>query len=306
MKRLWLTGADGFVGQHVARAIAAAPSQAISLVSAASPLELRDGASVDRVVEHVLRDGADWVLHLAAMSFVPDSIRDPETCFDVNLMGTVRLLNALVRHGFKGRFLYVSSADVYGATNESAMPLTEASPTLPRNPYAASKLAAEAASLQQYRAGLIDVVVARPFNHIGTGQRADFVVPSVARQLALIARGEQPATIRLGDTSVTRDFSDVRDIVAAYLALLQSGRSGDIYNVCSGQERRVADVVARLVALSGCNAVIESDSARLRPGEQRRAVGACDRLRRDTAWSIRCEWDDTLNTILEDWKQRLT
>jgi GDP-4-dehydro-6-deoxy-D-mannose reductase len=305
MNRLWMSGADGFVGQHVAREIAAGRYPDVTLLNGPTAFELRDAAAVDRTIAEVVAQGAHWIIHLAAMSFVPDSVRDPLACFDINLMGTLRLIDALQRHGFKGRFLLVSSADVYGATSDTPLPLAETTPPLPRNPYAASKHAAEIACQQRQRSSDIDLVIARPFNHVGSGQRADFVLPTVARQLALIAAGQQAPSIRLGDIAVSRDFTDVRDIVAAYIALLRYGRTGEVYNVCSGEERVVSDVVARLVALSGCAARVECEPARLRPGEQRRAVGSAAKIRRDTGWSPGYGWDETLTAILEDWKQRV-
>jgi len=305
MNWLWMSGADGFVGQYVAREIATGQYPDVAVLDAPTAFELRDAGAVDRTIAEVVAQGANWIIHLAAMSFVPDSLRDPLACFDINLMGTLRLLDALQRYGFKGRFLLVSSADVYGATSDTPLPLEETTPALPRNPYAASKLAAEIACQQRQRSGDIDLVIVRPFNHVGAGQRADFVLPTVARQLALIAAGQQAPNIRLGDIAVSRDFTDVRDIVAAYIALLRHGRAGEVYNVCSGEERVVSDVVARLVALSGCAASVECEGARLRPGEQRRAVGSAAKIKRDTGWSPRYGWDETLTAILEDWKLRV-
>src|SRR5690606_19227156 len=164
-------------------------------------------------------DPPDAVIHLAGQTFVPESFRDPSRTIQVNLLGTLNLLQALKRGGFNGTFLFVSSGDVYGQVAESALPISEELAPKPRNPYAVSKVAAELLCQQWGYAEGWRVLVARPFNHIGPGQAADFVVPSMARQMVGRAAGERRVTLEVGDIDVTRDFLDVRDVVSAYFAL---------------------------------------------------------------------------------------
>jgi GDP-4-dehydro-6-deoxy-D-mannose reductase len=145
----------------------------------------------------------------------------------------------------------------------------------------------------------------RSFNHIGPGQSDRFVVADFARQVIEIRNGRRDPVIRTGDIDVTRDFTDVRDVVRAYLLLLDQGRSGEAYNVCSGSERSVRHVLSRLLELAAVNARVEQDPSRLRRNEQRRMCGSNRKLRRDTGWSPEISLDTSLRHILDNWEARL-
>jgi GDP-4-dehydro-6-deoxy-D-mannose reductase len=247
----------------------------------------------------------DWVVHLAAQSHVPQSWSDPARTLEVNVCGTANLLNALSEADFRGRLLYVSSADVYGSVVDADLPLTEDTPLTPRSPYASSKVAAEVLCRQWALTRDLDVVIARPFNHTGPRQRPDFALPGFAREIAAIKRGRQPAQVLAGDLDVTRDFLDVRDVVNAYLALLAGGRGGQTYNVCSGREVHLADALRRLVDMAGVQAEIAVDPARFRPAEQRRVYGSHAKLTADTGWVPRIPLDETLQQLLDYWIREL-
>jgi GDP-4-dehydro-6-deoxy-D-mannose reductase len=245
------------------------------------------------------------VVHLAAQSHVPQSWSDPAHTLAVNVCGTANLLNALAGTGFRGRLLYVSSADVYGSVPPPALPVTEQAPLAPRSPYASSKVAAEVLCRQWARTRQLDVVIARPFNHTGAGQRAEFVLPGFAREIAAIKLGRKAPQVLAGDLDVTRDFLDVRDVVNAYLALLARGNSGETYNVCSGREVHIGDVLHRLIALAGVQAGVAVDPARFRPSEQRRMCGSHARITADTGWVARIGLDQTLQQLLDYWTREL-
>lgn len=296
MNRLLVTGASGFVGHHVAAAVAAGGFGETRLLAWPAGVDLRDAAAVAAVLDELR---PEQVLHLAAQSFVPRAFEDPTETFAVNVQGTVHLLDGLRRRGFRGRFLYASSGDVYGLVPETGLPVGPAHPTAPRNPYAASKVAAEQACLAFHRAEGFDALIARPFNHVGPGQDARFVLPALVRQVVDIAAGRQPAVIEAGDIDTTRDFLDVRDVVGAYAAMLRSGRPGATYVVASGVERRIRDLLTRLCTLAGVEAEIRQDPAKLRPAEQRRMAGDATALRTDTGWAPRFDLDTTLSDILE-------
>jgi GDP-4-dehydro-6-deoxy-D-mannose reductase len=298
---LFITGASGFVGRHVLAEAASGGFGGLTAVAASAGLDLRDRDAVEAELASV-RPAA--VLHLAAQSSVPASFENPRHTLDVNLGGTLNLLEALTSTGFSGRLLYVSSGDIYGAVPEQDLPVTETRLPAPRNPYAVSKVAAELLCLQAAMGGRFEVIVARPFNHIGPGQDERFVVPSLAAQVVRIAEGAREGSITAGDIDVTRDFSDVRDVVRAYAALLRQGRSGEIYNVASGSETRVSDILATLVALAGIDATTHQDASRLRPSEQRRMVASADKLRRDTGWAPRFAIQQTLTDILDNFRTK--
>ncbi|NII56420.1 GDP-mannose 4,6-dehydratase [Luteibacter sp. SG786] len=293
---LYLTGASGFVGKHVLAEAQRGVFGDTGVASASAGLDLRDAVAVLADIDAIR---PDTVVHLAAQSFVPESFVRPRDTIDTNLIGTLNLLEALKSTGFRGRMLYVSSGDVYGAVPEADLPVVEAQPPMPRSPYAVSKVAAELLCRQYQLSVDFEIVVARPFNHIGPGQDVRFVVPSLARQVARIAAGMEPAEILAGDIDVTRDFSDVRDVVGAYAALLRSGRAGEIYNVCSGREVKIRDILMILCRQAGVAPDIRQDAAKLRPSEQRRMVASSGKLAGDTGWAPQWTLERTLQQILD-------
>jgi len=294
--RLLVTGATGFVGRHVAGAIKAGVFGEFGFVGAPANLDIRDEDGVATMIADLRPDA---VLHLAAQSFVPRSFEDPRETFDVNLIGTLNIVRGLSRSGFKGRMIYVSSGDVYGQVPESALPVSETLLPKPRSPYAVSKIAAEQLCLQWQRTEGLDVMIARPFNHVGPGQDARFVLPGLAAQVVSIADGNSAAVIEAGDIDTSRDFTDVRDIVAAYAAMLRHGASGSIYLVGSGTERRVRDLLMSMCAIEGIDPEIRQNPERLRPSEQRRMAADSTLLRVDTGWAPRIEFEVTLQDIIK-------
>lgn len=301
---LLLTGASGFVGRHVTEMYGQKirgqeMMECVPLGAGDDPVDLRDAAAVTKAVRMAMeRDAPEAVLHLAAQSHVPTSFDDPAGTFAVNFTGTLHLLQALAGAGFRGRLLYVSSGAVYGLVPGGALPVTETFPSRPRDPYAVSKAAAEALCYQWSVTGPFEIVVARPFNHTGPGQTREFALPEFAAQLAEMRSGSRPPVLEVGDLSVTRDFCDVRDVVRAYTLLLAKGRNGEVYNVCSGTERKLADIVDTLARLAGVSPSIETKAGRLRPAEQPRMCGSPEKLRRDTGWTPETPWEDTLRDLL--------
>ena len=271
------------------------------LVDTPETWDLRDPVATSAIVDAAAPDA---VLHLAAQSWVPDAFRDPETTLNVNLLGTLHLLQALKRTGFKGRMLYVGTGDVYGHVPEDALPVTETRLPAPRNPYSVSKLAAEALCYQWTVTEAVDIVLARPFNHIGAGQSDRFVVSDFARQVAQIKCGRREPVVAVGDIDVTRDFTDVGDVVEAYFALVRSGVKGEIYNVCSGRDHSIRHVLERLAALAGVRVASEQDPARMRSAEQRRMRGDPDKVRRATGWRAATPLDESLAAMLRYWEGR--
>ena len=291
---LLLTGANGFVGQYVQAAMPCVPLP--------DGLDLRDRAALTAAVAAIRPDA---VLHLAAQSFVPASFENPHETFDINFTGTLNLLEALQAAEFRGRMLFVGSGDTYGQVAEAALPVREDHPLRPRNPYAVSKVAAEALCYQWSQTSGFEIVMVRPFNHIGPGQSPRFAIADFAKQVMEIRLGRRAPLLQVGNIDVTRDFTDVRDVVRAYGLLLERGRNGEIYNVCSGQEYRIRDLLQRLLTLAGVEATIEQDPARLRRAEQRRMVASFAALHRDTGWQPAIPMEQSLQDLLNDWEKRL-
>lgn len=301
-KRLFVTGAQGFVGQYIQAAVQSDEHAIFEVVCAEDQYDITDRESLDRVIK---RARPDAVIHLAAQSHVPTSFSDPELTYRVNFFGTLTLLQALAANDFVGRMLFVGSADSYGLVEEQDLPISEKQALRPRNPYAVSKVAAEALCYQWSQTGPFDVVIARPFNHIGPGQAESFAISGFAKQIAEIVAGLRVPELTVGDLQVTRDFTDVRDIVEAYLLLLLKGESGEAYNVGSGQERSLSELLEELIQIAGVSATIKIDSARFRPAEQRRVACDAAKLRVRTGWHPRNSMNETLVEIIQYWVRKI-
>ncbi|WP_447744083.1 GDP-mannose 4,6-dehydratase [Pseudomonas nicosulfuronedens] len=295
-KRLLVTGLSGFVGTQLRTSL----PDGWRIVDIPR-VDLRQPGALD---DFLVDRPPHAVIHLAGQTFVPQAFRDPAGTLQVNLIGTLNLLESLKRCGFAGAFLYVSSGDVYGQVSEDQLPITELQLPRPRNPYGVSKLSAELLCQQWSFTEPWRMMVARPFNHVGMGQKADFVIPAIARQLARIRHGLQDAVIEVGDIDVTRDFLDVRDVLAAYFALLEKGRSGEVYNVCSGQEYRLRDLIGQMALLAGVDLQIRQDPQKMRIAEQRRVRGSNAKLQSETGWKPAHGMEQILLDVLADWDVR--
>ena len=295
-KRVFLTGGAGFVATRMVEHLAGSAWQ-----THASSTDILDGEALQAELRQCQ---PDIVLHLAAQSHVPTSFREPELTARVNFDGTRSLLTALDQSGFAGALVFVGSGDMYGLAPETSLPIRETQALRPRNPYAASKVAAEAWCMQHSLHSQYRIVMARAFNHIGRGQNAQFVLPAMAEQLVAIERGQRPPILETGDLDVTRDFTNVSDVLDAYLALAEKGVSGEVYNVCSGVEYRVRDLVAQMIVMTGLNIQLQNDPARFRKAEQTRVVGDNSKLRADTGWAPKVDIAASLAEILDDWRAR--
>ena len=309
--RAFVTGLDGFVGQWLGRELLEAgvevaggsrtprPSYTVLTPGEASRIkwfafELTDSPALAAAL-------AEWrpqaIYHLAAQAFVGDALADPPATFETNVLGTARLLEAAKETTPEATVLYVGSADAYGPVSPSDLPLRESLPLNPANPYAASKAAAEIIALQYARAGMLRVVATRSFNHTGPGQRPAFAVPGFAKQIADIAKGAQPPKMQAGNLETKRDFSDVRDVVRAYRLLVERGKPGTAYNVCSGKSVAMHAIVDELMRIASIHAPIEVDAQRLRPNDTPEIVGDNTLLRADTGWQPTIEWSQTLRDV---------
>lgn len=238
----------------------------------------------------------DQVFHLAAQPFVPLAIEDPWVTYDINVGGTLTLLEGLHRTKKKCRFLYISSADVYGLQDQSNLPFSESLEPQPLNPYSGSKLAAES-YCRQYNnySPYIDTIIARPFNHIGIGQKKEFVVPNFCIQIKeAISSGKKE--IRVGDLTPTRDFTNVKDIVSAYQILMRLGVPGEIYNISSGIEISIEDLIKKLITISGEEIVCVTDQERVRTTETSRLIGDNTKMK-TLGWKPKYSLEETLKEI---------
>lgn len=292
--RVLVTGSSGFVGHWLLSHLDQAGDDAVTL---SDDLDVRDAGALR---EAVAASGAEGIVHLAAQASVGLSWQDAHTTFEINALGTLHLLDAAYAAGPRPRVLLVSSAEVYGLLSPGDLPVGEDHPFAPTNPYAASKAAAELLGIQAWLGRGLEVMRARPFNHTGPGQRADFVVPSLARQVVDVLR-DKAGEVRVGNLDVRRDITDVRDVVRAYRLLLDGGTPGAAYNVCSGVSLPIADIAGRLLGIAGVDAPVVVDPDRVRPVDQPDLRGNPARLSEATGWCPEIDLDRTLGDVLGYW-----
>jgi GDP-4-dehydro-6-deoxy-D-mannose reductase len=308
-----VTGADGFVGQWLVRALLAQGMKVCGTIRGDAPLlttlgqdlaaqvrwervELADSTAIGDLVRRAV---PSVVFHLAAQSSVPQSQRKPLQTLETNVMGTVRLLEAVRMHAPVATVLVVGSSDAYGIVGERELPLGEDAPLRPTNPYAASKAAAEIIALQYARSERVRTIATRSFNHTGPGQSPAFAIASFAKQIAAVKDKRQTATIRTGDLSPRRDLCDVRDVAGAYLRLASDGNVGEVYNVCSGRDVSMREVVDELARLAGVRVEARQDPELVRPVDNPMLRGDPSRIFAQTGWQAATPLSTTLADLLE-------
>ena len=315
--KVLVTGAGGFVAAHLVDFLrteapdaelfgmvrpqtgaARGPGAGISLVEA----DVNDPAGAEAALDEVV---PDRIVHLAGQSSVHRSWIEPGSTLRTNVLGLVNLLDAVRRRGLRPAVLVVGSAEEYGPVDPAELPITERTPLRPSSPYAVSKVAQAALARLYGPAGGMRVVLTRTFHHTGPGRGEAFAESSFARQLAEIEAGLRPPVLRVGNLDAVRDYTDVRDVVRAYWALLDRGEGGEVYNVCSGRGRPVRELLDALLRAAGADAEVQVDPARLRRADVPVLVGDPSRLRDATAWEPRIPLERTLVDLLEDWRQRV-
>ncbi|MFO0811089.1 MAG: GDP-mannose 4,6-dehydratase [Gemmataceae bacterium] len=313
--RILVTGVTGFVGGHLAESLLAAGGAEVCGIARRRdwPAEWRHLAAnvvlhaadlVDsECVESVLRTVApNQIYHLAGYAQTGQSFREPDAAWAGNLTGTRSLYDAVIRWGGKPRIVFVSSGLIYSMSEHPGQPVNEETPFRPVSPYAASKAAADLLSYQMTRHPGLEIVTVRPFNQIGPRQSSQFAVGSFARQLARIERGLDEPRLETGDLSAKRDLTDVRDMVEAYRAAMESGESGEAYNAGTGTAVSMQEVVDGLCALCLKRVEVVTKTERLRPADAAVVVADATKLRTATGWEPRYSLRQTLCDTLDYWR----
>jgi GDP-4-dehydro-6-deoxy-D-mannose reductase len=311
-----ITGGGGFVGSHLAELLLAEgmevcalvrslentghlPTRQPSLSIAAADVRRED--SVRRVVQDA---APDRIYHLAAYSEPRRSLQEPLPAYQTNLTGTWNVLDAARSLSRLPRSLCVSSGQVYDA-GACLGALSESAPIKPETPYSASKLCAEIVAAQYHATWDLPAVVVRPFNCIGPRQSPSFVCSNFAKQMVEISLGIRPAIVRVGNLSQERDFTDVRDAVRAFALVLERGKPGEAYNVCSGTLHSIREVIDTLAEIAKLKITVETDAARMRAVDQPRILGDASKLNRDTGWQPEISFRQSLKDLIEYWHKRI-
>ncbi len=313
--RALITGVAGFVGSHLVDALLAETdwqvwgtflfdSDRANIVGAVSAIQadLRDPEAVRALIE---QSQPDYIFHLAGQAYVPQSWADPWDTYETNIRSQLNLLQSVAAAGLTPRIIAVGSNEEYGLVRASDLPLDEDTPLRPNNPYSVSKIAQDFMGLQYFLNQQLPIIRVRPFNHIGPRQNERFVAPSFAKQIVEIERGLRPPVLRLGNMTAQRDFTDVRDMVRAYILGAQRGAPGEVYNIGSGRARSVREMLDIMLAASPIQITEETDPARFRPSDV--PISCCDptRFKQQTGWEPRLSFEQTLQDILEDWRNRI-
>lgn len=310
--RILVTGAAGFVASHLGEMCAERDDleliglQRPTSVTRVLPKGFVAGVEADLLDQEGLKEAVrearpDSIIHLAGQSSVHESYRNPGGTLLANVLGTQHLLFAAEKAQVR-RVLVVGSADEYGDIRPEDGPLREDRPLAPLSPYAVSRVAQGALCSEFARRKTVEIVRTRTFPHTGKRRGAVFAESSFARQLAEIELERAAPVIQVGNLDAIRDFSDVREVIQAYLLLLERGKSGAVYNVCSGKGVAMREILAALVALSTVEVEIHVDPSRLRPSDLPVLVGDPSRLREATGFAPSGVLDRALADLLLDWR----
>lgn len=316
MKKILITGISGFAGSFLAEYLASQRNIEIygTYLADASLEYLKnirskifvgkvDLIQKNRVADFIRKVKPDFIYHLAALSSPADSFKNPEETIVNNIVAQLNLFEAVRDIGLiHARILVISSGDSYGIVNIDDLPIDENTPFMPVSPYAVSKITQDYLALQYHLSYRLQVIRARPFNHIGPRQSPNFVVASFAKRIAEIERGIIKPVLRVGNLETKRDFTDVRDMVRAYVLILEKGKIGDVYNIGSGKAYEISQIVDKLLSFAKKKIEIKVDKSLLRPNDT--PVLLCDnrKFKKVTNWEPQMPLDITLQDTLDYWR----
>ncbi len=247
----------------------------------------------------------DYIFHLAAQSSVARSWKQPQETMEINLLGLLNLLEAVRKQGIDPKILIPCSSDEYGKVEEKDIPITEDHPLRPQNPYALSKLFQELLARQYYESYKTYIVMTRAFNHTGPGQREGFVCSDFAKQIAEAEAGIREPVVYVGNLSARRDFTDVRDIVRAYWLVINQGKPGETYNVCSERAYAIKKILDILLEMTKTAIEVRVDPEKNRPVDTPVLVGDASKIRKLTGWRPEISFEKTLEDVLNYWRRKI-
>jgi len=309
MKRALITGSEGFVGGHLLKELLENGYEVFGTTLKATPdtgsnIYVCDITNEEQIKTLLDELKPDSIFHLAAVASPAVSFKQPKFTFEVNTLGTMNILEAIrLIPDYNPRILIVGTSEEYGFVTPDQMPVTEATTFNPVSPYSVSKLATYYFSNVHVRSYKTDIVYAASFNHTGPGQLPGFISPDVAKQIVAIERGEQEPILYTGNLDAERDMSDVRDVVRAYRLIVENGKTGERYNVCSGKSIKVKKIVNHLIKLSNKKIKHKIDPARNRPSDMPILLGSHKKLTKETGWKPQISLKKTLEDLLNWYRE---
>lgn len=315
-KKVLITGATGFAGSYLAKLLCEKKlyevhgtylnDESIQNVNSLkdslllSQIDLTKKEDVYALI-HTIKP--DVVYHLAAFTSPADSFKNPSEAIMNNVTVQINLLEALRETKLlQTHILIVSSADVYGAVSPIELPISETTALYPTNPYAVSKITQDYLGLQYFLSYKLPIIRVRPFNHIGPRQSPQFVVASFAKKIAEIEKRRREPVLTVGNLDAKRDFTDVRDMVSAYILAIEKGKPGEVYNLGSGKSHKISDIVEKLLSFSKTKITISTDASLLRPSDTPDSVCDYGKFHKQTGWEPKIPLGQTLKETLDYWR----
>jgi GDP-4-dehydro-6-deoxy-D-mannose reductase len=315
--RILITGVTGFAGGFLADALLKQAEVRLTGVGRESQwppatqhlagrvelhgLDLCDSSRIEILLRQFQ---PEQIYHLAGYAHVGRSFHEPHAAWAGNLNSTLALYDAVQLWGGKPRILYVSSGQIYGEPEHPDQVFDERSPLRPNSPYGASKAAADLASFQYTRAPGLDIVRVRPFNHIGPRQSPEFAAAHFAKQIIEIERNRRPPLLETGNLGSLRDLTDVRDMVRAYVLLMEKGQTGEVYNAAAGEVHSMQSVLDRLLSMARLRVEVRPQAAQARASDPSAIRGDVSKLRREISWMPAFSLDQTLSDTLDYWRNQ--
>jgi len=316
-KRAFITGITGFAGSHLAELLLKEGvevhglcrwrSRTENIEHIKNKLHLIEGDLLDlNSLQRAMMDvRPDYVFHLAAQSFVPASWTSPAATFEINVVGSCNLFEAIRAAKIDPIIQIACSSEEYGLVKKGEVPIKETNPLRPLSPYGVSKLAMDFMGYQYFQSYGMRIIRTRAFNHTGPRRGEVFVCSSFAKQIAEIEAGIKKPILLVGNLEAIRDFTDVRDMVKAYWLAVLKGKPGEVYNIASGRGVKISWVLDKLLSFSKVKITVKKDPARMRPSDVPILVGEAKKFRKQTGWEPKIKLEQTLKDILNYWRKRV-
>ena len=317
LKKVLITGVDGFVGIYMASYFLEQGCQVAgtswSFDDTKATQEIKKDASVEKInildsdslKLFVKKENPDAVAHLAAQTAIPPSWKDPAGTLRINNEGTYNLFSGILALNRDIPVLVIGAAAEYGHVKSDGSLISENDHFSPDNPYAVSKIAEEMIAYQYYLSHGLYTLRARPFTHVGPGQDSRFVCSEFSRAIAQIEKGLIPCEMRVGNLEIRRDFLDVRDVIAAYDLILEKGKKGEVYNVCSSKGVSIGEILQILQSNSRKEIKVIFDENKVRKNEALAIVGDNSKIKRELGWKPKYDLEKTILDMLDYWRERV-
>ena len=316
-KKALVTGIAGFVGSHLAElllqngvevyGLCRSRSKLDNIESIINKLHLEDADLLDShsLYTTITRIKPDYIFHLAAQSFVPTSWVSPSVTLEVNIVGSANLFEAVRQANIEPVIQIACSSEEYGLVHQNELPIKETNPLRPLSPYAVSKVAMDYLGYQYYQSYKVKIIRTRGFNHTGPRRGETFAESNFAKQIALIEKSKQDPIIYVGNLDAQRDYTDVRDMVRAYVLAVEKCTPGEVYNIAVGRAVKIGDMLDLLISYSKAKVTIKSDPSRMRPSDVPVLIGDNSLFTAKTGWKPEIPFEKTMEDLLNYWRERV-